>query len=166
MTRARRTVRFWKFSIKHSCLGLRVNNCTSSDWLFRELFSSIRGGDIGVTFTKIHELLEDSVISFSVRKHCKHCKTRQDTVQKFRFGVEKLRSTDGEDSFCFCQWWTCLNREGDRNITQEVGHQKWPVEFVPMCYFSTGEFHGNDWPEDDSRRLTRRTSRRVNRSAG
>ena len=30
------------------------------------------------------------------------------------------------------------------------------------CHFPTGEFHGNErWSEDDSRRLTRRTSRRV-----
>lgn len=35
------------------------------------------------------------------------------------------------------------------------------------CHFPTGEFHGNErWSEDDSRRLTRRTSRRVKWSTG
>lgn len=61
-----------------------------------------------------------------------------------------------------CSFFSLLQRErvSIGNISRgKVGQ---PRRNGQSCHFPTGEFHGNErWSEDDSRRLTRRTSRRV-----
>lgn len=66
-----------------------------------------------------------------------------------------------------CSFFSLLQRErvSIGNISRgKVGQ---PRRNGQSCHFPTGEFHGNErWSEDDSRRLTRRTSRRVKWSTG
>lgn len=77
---------------------------------------------------------------------------------------KNVEAIDGEVfSFCFCNG----ERVSMRNISRGKVGQARRNEPTQSCHFRTGQFHGNErWSEDDSRRLTRRTSRRVKRSTG
>lgn len=83
--------------------------------------------------------------------------------KKIKKKKKKKDIIDGEVSFCFCN----DERVSMGNISRGKVGQARRNEPTQSCHFRTGEFHGNErWSEDDSRRLTRRTSRRVKRSTG